>query len=191
MSVCSSLCLHAYSINRVHSSLSVFYLTQTCSPSALVLGASEAGPGLFVVWPVQGPAKSGKRPVQGSVPSGTRPFGRSATTACDCSGLHLTPCFLLVPLLGSNRSAPSAGTFSARVPSARSQRLGPLGLRHPRIGPLGSNPSSSRRPRSPAGLGWFAFATPMRFACSSLSNLCNAFIYFVHALPYSCYIHTN
>ncbi len=127
-------------------------MTQTCSPSALVLGASEAGPGLFVVWPVQGPAKSGKRPVQGSVPSGTRPFGRSATTTCDCSGLHLTPCFLRVRLLGSNRSALSGGTFSARVPLARPQRLGPLWLRHPWIGPLGSNPSSSRRPRSPAEL---------------------------------------
>ncbi len=118
-------------------------------------------------------------------------------------------CCLFVCLLGPNRSAPAAWTFSARVtaartPSDRHRRIGPPRLgpfapisfgspslgrspppgppllgpiesassdRDPWLRPLGSNPSSSRRLQSPAGLGGWLLgrsgALPLGFASLS------------------------
>jgi len=141
------------SIVRIH--LSVFCSTQTCSPSAPVFGASEAAPGLFGLWPVQPPTKSGKRPVKDSVAYGARPLGRSATTAIDCSGLPLTllsfACLIARPQqigpLGSGRigSDPLGSPSLDRPPSARPLCIGRLCSALLCSAPLGS-PSSNRTP---------------------------------------------
>jgi hypothetical protein len=141
MSVCYSVSLPVCSINRAHSSFFLYFRsTQTCSLSALVLGASEAAPGLFGVWHVHGPAKSCKRPVQDSVAFGARPLGRSATIALDCFCLPLTllsfarlfarlqqigPFGSDVLGSGSLGSASSARAASARTASDRHRRIGP------------------------------------------------------------------
>jgi len=151
--------MRAQSIVRNH--LSVFCSTQTCSPSAPVLGASEAAPGLFGVWPVQAPTKSGKRPVKDSVVYGARPLGRLATTAIDYSGLPLTllsfACLIARPQqigpLGSGRigSDPLRSPSSDRTPSAW-----PLCTNLLRLAILGSVPSarpSSARPHRIGVLG--------------------------------------
>ena len=136
--------------------LSVFCSTQTCSPSALVLGASEAGPRSLRRLACATPGQIWQTRSLLALLALGRSVARPPT-AIDCSGLPLT----LLSFACLFARPQQIGPFGSDVLGSGSLASRSSGRaasdQNPRIRPLGSKPSSSRHLRSPTGLGWWLF----------------------------------